>query len=116
MRILFLTPYLPYPPTKGTALRNLYILRAVARKHSVHLLTFASDADRVALEVLRSDLEGIEVVAPPGRSTFQRLAGLRQKPDRAARRPARSSRKQDELRGVAARIGEVREEQFGCRR
>ncbi len=76
MRILFLTPYLPYPPSKGTALRNLYILRGAARSHQVHLLTFARDSDREAVETVRRDLEGVEVATPPIRSTVQRLAGL----------------------------------------
>ncbi|MDP2660762.1 MAG: glycosyl transferase family 1, partial [Dehalococcoidia bacterium] len=76
MRILFLTPYLPYPPSKGTALRNLYILRGAARSHQVHLLTFARDSDREAIETLRRELEGVEVAVPPARSTIQRLAGL----------------------------------------
>ncbi len=86
MRILFLTPYLPYPPNKGTALRNLYIIRDAARSHPTRLLTFAGEADREAVEVLSRDLEGVEVAAPPGRSMLQRLAGLPStQPDLAAR-------------------------------
>ncbi len=76
MRILFLMPYLPYPPNKGTALRNLYLLRGAVRSHQVHLLTFGQDADRDAVEVLRRELASLEVVAPPQRSNLERLAGL----------------------------------------
>ncbi|MDO8688392.1 MAG: glycosyltransferase [Dehalococcoidia bacterium] len=76
MRILFLTPHLPYPPSKGTALRNLYILRGASRNHTVHLLTFARDSDQDAIETLRRDLEAVEVATPPTRSTIRRLAGL----------------------------------------
>lgn len=76
MRILFLTPYLPYPPNKGTALRNLHLLRGAARNHQAHLLTFGRESDRQAVEVLRRELAQVEMVSPPQRSTMQRLAGV----------------------------------------
>lgn len=76
MRILFLTPYLPYPPNKGTALRNLHLLRGAARNHQAHLLTFGRESDRQAVEVLRRELVQVEMVSPPQRSTMQRLAGI----------------------------------------
>ncbi|HLB12776.1 MAG TPA: glycosyltransferase [Dehalococcoidia bacterium] len=76
MRILFLTPYLPYPPNKGTALRNLYLLRAAAQSHQVHLLTFARQSDQEAVEAIRRELATVEAVVPPQRLPLQRLAGL----------------------------------------
>jgi len=39
-RILFLTPQLPYPPEQGTAIRNYNLLRQVASRHEVALLSF----------------------------------------------------------------------------
>ena len=41
MNLLFLTPQLPYPPHSGTALRNWGIIRELARRHEITLLTFA---------------------------------------------------------------------------
>lgn len=76
MRILFLTPYLPYPLNKGTALRNLHLLRGAAQGHQVYLLTFGLETDEEAIQVLQQDLAGLEVVPPPRRSFLQRLAEL----------------------------------------
>ncbi len=42
-RVLFLTPQYPYPPEQGTALRNYGLVRGIAERHAVTLLTFASD-------------------------------------------------------------------------
>ena len=41
MRLLILTPQLPYPPRQGTALRNWGLLSGLARRHEVWLLSFA---------------------------------------------------------------------------
>jgi glycosyltransferase involved in cell wall biosynthesis len=43
VKILFVTPQRPWPPEQGTALRNLHLLRALAGRHEVDLLTFAAD-------------------------------------------------------------------------
>ncbi len=40
MKILFLTPQLPYPPRQGAALRNWGIIHELATRHEVHLLSF----------------------------------------------------------------------------
>jgi len=40
MKILALTPQLPYPPMQGTTLRNFYLLRELGRRHELSLLTF----------------------------------------------------------------------------
>ncbi len=41
MRILFLTPQFPYPPHKGTTLRNYNLLAGLAARHEIDLLSFA---------------------------------------------------------------------------
>jgi polysaccharide biosynthesis protein PslH len=41
MRILFLTPQFPYPPHKGTTLRNYNIIAGLAARHEIDLLSFA---------------------------------------------------------------------------
>lgn len=41
MKILFLTPQYPYPPHKGTTLRNYNIIANLAHRHAIDLLTFS---------------------------------------------------------------------------
>jgi sugar transferase (PEP-CTERM/EpsH1 system associated) len=41
MRILFLTPQYPYPPHKGTILRNYNLIAGLAARHEIDLLSFA---------------------------------------------------------------------------
>lgn len=38
--ILILTPQLPYPPHQGASLRNFYIIKGLAQRHPVTLLSF----------------------------------------------------------------------------
>ena len=38
MRILFLTPQFPYPPHKGTTLRNYNLIAGLAARHEIDLL------------------------------------------------------------------------------
>ena len=45
-RILFLTELLPYPLVSGAKIRAYYVLRHLARKHQVTLLSFVRDDDR----------------------------------------------------------------------
>src|SRR3974377_1424665 len=53
MRILFLTPQFPYPPHKGTTLRNYNLIAGLATRHEIDLLSFmtslpaASPLDRL---------------------------------------------------------------------
>lgn len=42
MKILFLTPQLPYPPRQGTTIRNDGIIRHLAERHTIDLLTFVT--------------------------------------------------------------------------
>jgi polysaccharide biosynthesis protein PslH len=42
MKILFLTPQPPYPPQKGTAMRNWGLVSNLAERHEVGVLSFAS--------------------------------------------------------------------------
>jgi sugar transferase (PEP-CTERM/EpsH1 system associated) len=41
MRLLFLTPQFPYPPHKGTTLRNYNLIAGLAPRHEIDLLSFA---------------------------------------------------------------------------
>jgi glycosyltransferase involved in cell wall biosynthesis len=56
MRILFLSPWFPYPPSNGSKIRIFNTLKLLAKCHEVSLLTFADAnelADHGAVEVLR---------------------------------------------------------------
>ena len=44
MKLLFLTPQLPYPPHQGTTIRNYNLIRELAARHEIHLFSFATDA------------------------------------------------------------------------
>ena len=74
MRLLILTPQLPYPPQQGTTLRNFYLLRELSRRHDVSLLTFMESGDELRDDSpLRSLCRAIVTVpAPPRRSLAQR--------------------------------------------
>lgn len=71
MRLLFLTPQLPFPPQQGTTLRNFNILKQLAARHEIHLLSFG-----LASELTDSPLpqlcKRIEIAPPPTRSMSQR--------------------------------------------
>ena len=42
MKILFLTPQVPYPPQQGAALRNWGLISGLATRHDVAVLSFLS--------------------------------------------------------------------------
>ena len=46
MRILFLSQLLPYPPDAGAKVRSYYVLRWLAQKHQVTLLSFIRPDDK----------------------------------------------------------------------
>lgn len=73
MRILMLSPYPPYPPRGGGALRIYHLLRGLAARHTVTLLSFAPDeAAATAMRPLHDLAEVRIVIGPPARSLGQR--------------------------------------------
>lgn len=73
MQILLLSPYPPYPPRSGGALRIFHLLRGLAARHQVTLLSFAPDrAAAAALAPLRQRCTVITVPGPPARSLTRR--------------------------------------------
>lgn len=74
MKLLLLTPQLPFPPRQGTAIRNFNLIEQLARRHTVDLLTFLAPD-----EVLGDDnpLHGVcrrvEALPQPRRSTRTRI-------------------------------------------
>lgn len=68
-----LSPYPPYPPRGGGALRIYHLLRGLAARHAVTLLSFAPDeAAATAMQPLRDLAEVRIVIGPPARSLGQR--------------------------------------------
>ncbi len=89
MRILFLTPQLPYPPHQGTTIRNFGLIHGLAERHRVSLLTFLeADQSLEQARPLRECCQRIEVVpAPPPRALSRRARDtlLHPLPDMALR-------------------------------
>lgn len=71
MRLLFLTPQFPYPPHKGTTLRNFNLIAGLAARHEIDLLSF-HDAARVPPGPLDALCRRIAVVPMPHRATVRR--------------------------------------------
>lgn len=79
MHVLLLTPQLPYPPHQGTSLRNFHIIRGLAERHEITLLSFLEDNqsdEAAATRPLRAHLHHLETVPVPRRTTAARLKQL----------------------------------------
>ncbi|HAJ35623.1 MAG TPA: glycosyl transferase family 1 [Chloroflexi bacterium] len=74
MNLLVVTPQLPYPPRQGTTIRNYNLIRGLAQRHEVDLLTFLAPG-----EALTAD--------SPLWTLCRRVAGVNQ-PERTLRRRA----------------------------
>jgi sugar transferase (PEP-CTERM/EpsH1 system associated) len=68
MRLLFLTHRLPYAPNRGDRIRAYHLLRVLARRHEVHLLSLVHDREEAAqVESLRGSAASV-VAVPVSRS------------------------------------------------
>jgi sugar transferase (PEP-CTERM/EpsH1 system associated) len=88
MKILLLTPQVPYPPHQGATIRNYTILRFLAQRHTVDLLTFLAPGERLpAGSPLYSLCRRIGTAPQPTRSVAARLRDLffSPRPDMALR-------------------------------
>ncbi len=72
MKLLVLTPQLPYPPHQGTTLRNFNILKHLAPRHDITLLSFGTAAELDNAAPLRALCRHIEIAPYPTRSLAQR--------------------------------------------
>ncbi|MGA9351610.1 MAG: glycosyltransferase [Anaerolineae bacterium] len=91
MRILFLTPQLPYPPHQGTTIRNYNLIANLAPRHEIHLLSFVRSRDEIDRATpLHQYCRSIEAVLTPRRSPLKRLLSLflSPVPDMALRLPS----------------------------
>lgn len=77
MRILLLTPDLPYPSESGAAIRNIGIIRGLVEAgHKLTLVSFAERRPKRASNPLFQLCESVHVVNTPGHGKLKRLAGL----------------------------------------
>lgn len=77
MRILLLTPDMPYPSESGAALRNMGIIRGLsAAGHAITLLTFSSRPASSTANPLLTLCEDVCRVPLPHHSKLKRLAKL----------------------------------------
>jgi polysaccharide biosynthesis protein PslH len=77
--ILILTPQLPYPPRQGASLRNFYIIRGLAGRHRLALLSYCEADQRDDPEAIGPLLElctAVDTVPVPQRSQARRLRQL----------------------------------------
>jgi len=73
MNILFLTPQLPYPPRQGTTIRNYNLIKQLAQRHTIDLLTFLAPGEELtAANPLHQICRRVAGVPQPMRSTAQR--------------------------------------------
>ena len=76
MKLLFLTGNLPYPPTDGWKIRVFSLVRGLARRHEVTVVSFMRRIDdALAVEQLRD--HGIAVHVLPRESVIHRSRSRR---------------------------------------
>ncbi len=75
MKLLFVTPQLPFPPRQGTALRNWGLIRHLAGRHTICLMSFAAPDEPVGAP-LAAACADVRTVPPPHRTRIDRLRTL----------------------------------------
>ena len=89
-KVLILTPQLPYPPQQGTSLRNYHIIRGLAERHDVSLLSFLEanpKTEQMAVNPLWQLCTAVVTAPTPARGRGRRLTQLltTRRPDMAHR-------------------------------
>ncbi|TET51996.1 MAG: glycosyltransferase [Anaerolineales bacterium] len=87
MKILFLTPQVPYPPEKGTALRNWGLISNLAARHDVAVLSFVGQGQQAEMPAELTRVGRAAGVQAPTRTVGERLWGMlsSRRPDMALR-------------------------------
>ncbi|MFQ6001287.1 MAG: glycosyltransferase [Anaerolineae bacterium] len=91
MKILFLTPELPYPPDRGASIRSFNLIKNLSPQHEIYLLSFSTkESDLGEAGPLLDLCSQIETLPTPHRSTLQRFLSilLSPLPDMALRFPS----------------------------
>ncbi|MBI2845396.1 MAG: glycosyltransferase [Chloroflexi bacterium] len=89
MKILFLTPDLPYPPQQGGTIRSYQFMSHLASMHEIYLISFAEkETDPDSVDHLQRLCRNVAVIPAPHRSNWERLRSLflSNQPDMASRR------------------------------
>jgi polysaccharide biosynthesis protein PslH len=83
VKILFLTPQLPYPPHKGTTLRNFGLIRALGERHEVSVLSLGDPGDTGNIATLSQNCRVLGVYQAENRASIRRAIDLvaSRKPD-----------------------------------
>ncbi len=79
MKILILTPQLPYPPHQGTSLRNYHIMRGLAIRHDITLLSFLESNQQDDVQSIAPLLDlctAVYTIPVPARTTTKRVNQL----------------------------------------
>ncbi len=76
MNILFLTPQLPFPPRQGTAIRNWGLIKHLAARHAIALLSFAEPGQTADAPELQAACRRVIAIPAPRRSRADRLRTL----------------------------------------
>ena len=74
MHLLFLTPQLPYPPHQGTSIRNWGLISQLSKRHTISLLSFASEP-QIPTQ-LSERCARVVTLATPKRSSSRRVSDL----------------------------------------
>lgn len=61
MRVLFITPTLPVPTTSG-AVRSFNLIKQLADRHEVFVLSFVQPSERELIDILKPYCQGMELV------------------------------------------------------
>lgn len=72
MKLLFLTPQLPYPPHQGTTIRNFNLIKQLAPRHEITLLSFGAEQELRNADPLRALCREIIIAPYPARTLTQR--------------------------------------------
>lgn len=77
LRILFLTPQVPFPPHQGTTIRNFNLLAQLSKLHLIDLLSFAAPTGEAEqLGPLKQLCNDVHLVPAPLRSMWERAFSL----------------------------------------
>jgi polysaccharide biosynthesis protein PslH len=86
LNLLFLTPQLPFPPRQGTAIRNWGLIKHLAQRHAVSLLSFVEPDQPPPTAELQAACRQVVTVPVPRRNRTARVRTLlSSQPDLARR-------------------------------